>query len=75
MYRRFLILTTRYAQRHLTSSLVNILGLTTGITIGILVYSYISWERGYDMFYPNHDRIYRISFQKFIQGIKSESLA
>ncbi|MGB3587377.1 MAG: ABC transporter permease [Tunicatimonas sp.] len=75
MHRRFLTLTTRYAKRHLTSSLINILGLTTGITIGILVYSYVSWEKSYDTFYPNHDRIYRVSFQKFIQGINSESLA
>ncbi|MEM6845284.1 MAG: ABC transporter permease [Bacteroidota bacterium] len=72
---RFFTLATRHAQRHLTSSLVNILGLTTGITIGILVYSYVSWERSYDAFYPNHDRIYRVSFQKFIQGVNSESLA
>ncbi|WKN44783.1 ABC transporter permease [Tunicatimonas pelagia] len=75
MHHRFLILAIRHAQRHLTSSLVNILGLTTGITIGILVYSYVSWEQSFDTFYPNHDRIYRVSFQKFIQGANSESLA
>ena len=75
MYCRLFTLATRHAKRHLTSSLVNIFGLTTGVTIGILVYSYVSWERSYDTFYPNYDRIYRVSFQKFIQGISSESLA
>ncbi len=75
MYWSYLTIAIRNLKRNLTSSLINILGLASGLTVGILLYSYVLWENSYDEFYPENQRIYRISYTKFLNGSISEPLA
>jgi putative ABC transport system permease protein len=42
-------------------SVLNILGLATGLTCFLLISLYVMDELSYDRFYPNADRIYRIN--------------
>ncbi|MGS2738563.1 ABC transporter permease [Sinomicrobium sp. M5D2P17] len=46
--------------RHRNFSLLNIGGLTIGMTAGFLIFLYISYELGFDGFHSKGDRIYRV---------------
>ena len=45
-------------------SLINILGLTLGMTICLLLLHYVNYEKSYDSFHQNADRIYRIRYER-----------
>lgn len=40
---------------------INILGLTIGMTVALLILTYARYEMSYDSFHPNSDNIYRVS--------------
>ena len=42
-------------------TLINITGLTVGITCFILIMLYVKYEMSYDSFHENNDRIYRVA--------------
>ena len=42
-------------------SLLNLLGLTSGITVALLIFFYISDELKYDRFFSNYEDVYRIT--------------
>ncbi|MEM9858816.1 MAG: ABC transporter permease, partial [Bacteroidota bacterium] len=42
-------------------SLINVLGLTVGLTCSLIIYLYISQELSYDNFHAESDRIYRVT--------------
>ena len=44
-------------------SLINILGLTLGMTICLLLLFYVNYEKSYDTFHKNADRIYRVTWE------------
>lgn len=52
----------RYIQRHYVISLVNIGGLTIGLTATLLVAAYVANEYSYDHFHANGDRIVKVEF-------------
>ncbi|HBX46871.1 MAG TPA: hypothetical protein DEG28_13465 [Porphyromonadaceae bacterium] len=43
------------------NSLIKIISLGTGLAVGLMLLSKVSFEQNYDDFYPDADRIYRIS--------------
>ena len=45
-------------------SLINILGLATGLTICMLIVYYIYYEKSYDRFHSKHERIYRLRYER-----------
>lgn len=47
-----------------TSSLINSLGLTMGMTACLLILHYVHFERSYDQFHDNHERIYRLRYER-----------
>ncbi|MFM8912701.1 MAG: ABC transporter permease [Flammeovirgaceae bacterium] len=58
---------TRSLQRNKLFSIINLLGLTAGITSSLLIYLYAKHEFSYDNFHPNSENIYRVN-QTFIWG-------
>ncbi|MDR3695242.1 ABC transporter permease [Mucilaginibacter sp.] len=64
----------RILMRQKTFSLVNILGLAIGMAACLLIVQYISFERSYDNFHVNANRIYRIKHQNYSQGNLIENL-
>ena len=46
--------------RHKIFSLINILGLTVGMTACFLIFLYVRFELSYDSFNTKADRIYRV---------------
>ncbi len=51
----------RSIQRQKISSLLNVAGLTFGITIFLLVLEYYSYETGFNRFHKNGDRLFRLN--------------
>jgi putative ABC transport system permease protein len=60
MFRNYLTTALRNLRRDRVHSLVNILGLTLGMTCTILILLWVGDELGYDRFHRNFDRIYRV---------------
>jgi len=60
MIRNYFKIALRNLWKHKAFSLINILGLTVGLTAGFLIFSYVFFERSYDTFHSKADRIYRV---------------
>ncbi|MFZ0473181.1 MAG: ABC transporter permease, partial [Bacteroidales bacterium] len=45
-------------------SSINIIGLAVGITAFLMILVYVRYERSYDTFHRNSDRIYRLLYQR-----------
>jgi len=61
MIRNMFTIAWRNARRHKQFSLLNILGLSIGITASMLIGLYVMNELSYDNFHADGDRIYRIN--------------
>src|ERR1700678_418393 len=60
MLSNFLRTAFRNLWKHRIYSLLNILGLTVGMTAAFLVFLYVHFELSYDRFNTRADRIYRL---------------
>jgi putative ABC transport system permease protein len=60
MFRNVLLIALRNFRKDRWFSLLNILGLTIGITFSLFLIFYIVDELSYDKYYEKHERIYRI---------------
>jgi putative ABC transport system permease protein len=60
MIRNFLINTMRNMRNHKGTLILNIAGLTLGLTSFLLIALYVSHELSYDRFHKNYKNIYRI---------------
>ncbi len=68
MIRNYFKIALRNFWRNRLIALLNILGLTTGITAFLFIFQWVNFELSFDDFHQNSDRIYRV-FNTF----KSES--
>ena len=60
MIKNYLVLAFRNLVKDKFYSLINILGLTIGVTCGMLLFLYVSDELSYDRYHQKASRIYRI---------------
>jgi hypothetical protein len=60
MLKSYWLVAIRKMLRYRFHSLVNILGLTIGITSCLIIFLLTRFELSYDGFHPNKDRIYRV---------------
>ncbi|MGC4023002.1 MAG: ABC transporter permease [Cyclobacteriaceae bacterium] len=68
MYRNYLIITWRNLLKKKGYSTINISGLALGIACCLLIFMYVNYERSFDTYHKNGDRIYRV-----IHGSKDET--
>ena len=61
MLKNYIKIAIRSLVRNKTFSLINIIGLSVGISAVFLIYRYIYFEQNYDQFHANVERIYRLS--------------
>ncbi len=59
MFKNFIKLSWRKIKSDKTFSFINIVGLSIGLTITILLFLFVMQERSFDKMYANKDRIYR----------------
>ncbi|MFC1724751.1 ABC transporter permease [candidate division KSB1 bacterium] len=60
MFKNYLKIVIRIIKRKKIYSMINLSGLTIGLTSCILILLYINFELGYDKFHENADNIYRV---------------
>ncbi|TLV02831.1 ABC transporter permease [Dyadobacter luticola] len=60
MIKNYVVLAFRNLVKDKFYSLINILGLTIGVTCGMLLFLYVADELSYDKYHEKADRIYRI---------------
>jgi putative ABC transport system permease protein len=61
MFRNYLKTTIKYFNHHKFFSVINLIGLTTGLTVYYFAFLYVNFELSYDSFHRNADHIYRLS--------------
>ena len=74
MFKSYFLMAFRNLQKHLTYTLISVLGLALGLSAAILILHYLQFEMSYDHFHENADDIYRISIRHLKEGdFESES--
>ena len=68
MFRNYLLLALKSFKKQKLFSLINILGLTIGITCCLMIFLFIRHEMSFDSFHKNENSIYRIVRQADING-------
>lgn len=61
MLRNYLKTALRNLTRHKVSTLINLFGLTLGVTACLSIYFITKYELSYDTFHPGRERIYRLA--------------
>ncbi len=72
MFKNYLLLALNNFRKQKMFSLINILGLTIGITCCLMIYLFILNEMSYDKFHANAKDIYRVMRVGSINGEKRE---
>src|SRR5205823_10845856 len=60
MFRNYFKTSLRNLTKHKVSTLINLFGLTLGVTACLVIYLITNYELSYDTFHPNGERIYRL---------------
>lgn len=68
----YLKITLRNLFRRRSYSLINIIGLTLGLTCAILVLAYVAYELSYDAYHGKADRICRVASRRVSAGTTNE---
>ena len=68
MIRNFLKIAIRNLFRRRGYAILNIFGLTIGITCCLLIFNYVAYERSYDGFNEKADRIFRVQDEEYQNG-------
>lgn len=63
MLKNFIKISWRRIKADKTFSFINILGLSIGLTITLLLFLFVLQERSFDKMYANKERIYRVIFK------------
>ena len=68
MFRNYFIITIRNLFKNGFYSVINIAGLSIGITCSILILLWVYDEISYDKFIPKADRVYQVWAKAFSMG-------
>ncbi len=63
MLKNFFTTAFRNIRKHKAYSIINFVGLTCGLTLSLLIISYIRHEWSYDRYHEHADRLYRLSYK------------
>jgi putative ABC transport system permease protein len=68
MFRNYLTIAYRNLLKTKIYSLINIFGLCIGMVSCLLILHYIHYEKSYDKYHQNSDRIYRLRYERSAEG-------
>lgn len=72
MFKNYLKIAIRNLKKYKGYSFINILGLAVGMTCTILILLWVQNELSYDRFFPNAERLYRVTdYEKYADGSES----
>ncbi|MCP4218585.1 MAG: hypothetical protein GY765_28385, partial [bacterium] len=64
MFKNYLLSAFRNLKKAKLFSLINVMGLSIGFATCLLIVHYVAFERSYDKFYENSERIYRLRYER-----------
>lgn len=65
MLRNYLVITFRNFLRNRNYTLLNVAGLSIGVTACVIIYLLIAYELSFDKFHSRHDNIYRVVYESY----------
>lgn len=68
MISNYIIISLRNFKKRLLFTSINIIGLAIGVTSFLLLFGYVFFEKKFDDFHINGDKIYRINFERYKGG-------
>ncbi|MEM9997323.1 MAG: ABC transporter permease [Bacteroidota bacterium] len=68
MLANYLRVAFRALRKHPGYTAINVLGLAVGIAASVLILQYVTYERSYDAFHADADRIYRVQYDFVREG-------
>ena len=72
MFKNYFTTAVRNTTKHKAYSAVNLAGLTLGLACSMLIFQYVTIEKGADSFHENIDKIYRVALQEELNGQAKE---
>ena len=63
MISNYFVIALRNLRKHLNYSLINIAGLSLGLSVCLLLTVWVRHELGYDTFHQNYNRLYRLGLE------------
>ncbi len=75
MFKNYFKVAVRSLLKRKTYTLINILGLATGMAVCLLIVLFIKSELGYDSFHKNADKVYRVVLERQYPGRSTSILS
>ena len=75
MIKNYFIIAIRNLNKYRFYSIINIFGLTLGLTSCLVILLFVRFELSYDKYNVNADRIYRVDWDLLLSGINSYKAA
>lgn len=75
MYRNFITIAFRNFYKTKYYTLINVFGLTVGITACLIIFLFVRFELSYDQFNANADRIVRVDWDLNMAGTRTYNAA
>jgi len=72
MFKNYFTTAFRNITKHKAYSAINLAGLTLGLACSMLIFQYVTIEKGADSFHENIDKIYRVALQEELNGQTNE---
>jgi len=73
MIRNYFLTAWRSILRNKAFTLINILGLSVGISAALVIYLIVTFQYSFDKFEPHHDLIYRVVSDMSMSGTPIKS--
>lgn len=68
MYKSIFLTAVRSIRKHGFFAILNISGLAIGMAVFLLIAQYVRFERSYEAFVPEADRIYRVALHSYVNN-------
>jgi len=69
MLRNYIKIAWRHILKSRSISAINFIGLVVGMTSVLLIWQYVSFEKSYDKFHENGDRVFRVRTDRVKDGV------
>ena len=75
MLRNYLKIAWRNLLRNRTATIINLFGLSVSVAFCLLLFYHIRWEKSFDTFHADKDRIFRCESSTLREGAEENGLA
>lgn len=65
MFKNYIKTSFRNLKKRLPYTLINVVGLSIGLSCFLILISYTKYEENYDSFHENKDQLYRVIFERY----------